>query len=859
MRNWLNFLLFFVCLSGWSQEKTITGAIKNTENNNIPFANIIIAEFEDSSNSIAFGYSNEQGLFEIKIPSEISIVSINITAIGYEEKTISLNVKEQKFIEVILETDITQLNEVVIEAQEKKDTLNLDIHDMNLNKDKTLRDMLNKTDGVIVGENGGISYRGKQIKKVLINGKEVFINQNKIALDNLNYEIMQEVQVINNYKDKFAIDFNKVFNPVINIETKDEFKGLIKGNLTGGLGHRESYKIGGKGFLFSDKLNAFITSNTNNLGKKELIQKEVLTSVSNETSETFKQTFYPFFSEDQLVEKNFASNNSLTLRKEGKNKRIGAVLYHGNMDLRRNINYQTFLGDTLLRKSNISEIAQGNFLSGLINYGHKTSASSVLQNKLSLVFVDQPQKQLSSDTIFIPSVQPFFEKIDDDSKSFVLKNNLKFTKQLNETNIAEIKFDYLYENYSNNFNSNLPNSGLTNILSFHNFNKHYLALGGDFNFDFKQNAAKTGILISRIEENATLNFENNVVENSDISRGILAIEAPITYHGTKNQLEYNFSVSPALIKTENSDANIFLKMSHLIRYNFKSQNNLSLKISRDYNFFDLNSLVDTIVRSYNYRITNDRKNIHRLSKINRLSMDWNNNNVAKSKRINLSYKYYREEDFLQTVLDSIATNIIYYSNRIFDVKNSHLFHGGINKGFYMGNDYHRLDVGSDFNFSYVEYPTIFQNSTARASNIKIEPSLNLSFLPRNSFLTDIKNQIKWNNLIFNIDDEKINRQSVITNTFTVEADFRKTYLIFDFVYQYYDVEDNNFEVPDCNLLLKYDLSDNLQFSFQGRSLLTLFKLNNYSYTNTLSNGNTITRISTENNLGYLIFLTTFKF
>ena len=859
MCKWYSLLFFFISVTLWSQQNVVTGSVKNSDGNSIPFANIIIDKAGESSNSIGFGYSNEEGLFEITIPPDISLVSINITAIGYKEKTTSVNLEEQDFIEVVLEIDVTQLKEVVIEAQQNEDTLNLAIHNMNLNKGKTLRDLLNKTDGVIVGEEGGISYRGKQIKKVLINGKEVFINQNKIALDNLTYEIMEKVQVINNYKDKFAIDFNKVFNPVINIETKEEFKGLIKGNLTGGYGHEESYKIGGKGFFFSDKFNAFLTSNTNNVGEKELIQKEVLTSVADESSETFSRLFYPFFSEDNLAEKNFSSNNTLTLRKERENSRIGTVLYHGNMDFRRDVNYQTFLGDTLFRRSNNSEVIKGNFLSGLINYGNKTSANSVLQNKMSFVVVGQPKKQISIDTLFIPSIQPFLEKIDEDSKSVVLKNNLKFTKQVDTTSILDIKLDYLYENYSNNFNSILPNSSFTNIFYTHQFNKHYLAFGGDLSFDFKNNAAKAGVLVSRIDEDATLNYENNVVDDSDISRNIFTVELPINYNGTKNNFEYNFSIAPALVKTKNKDSRYFLKMSHLLRYNFKTQNNLSLNIRRDYTFYDLNSLLDTVVNSFNYRITNDRNNIEQLSRTNRISLDWNNNNVAKSKRINLSYKYYREEDFLQTVLDSISTNVIYYRNEVFDVKNSHLFQGGFNKGFYVGENYHRIDIGGDINLSLIEYPTIFQGSPAKASNTNFEPSVNLGFLPRNFFLTDIKNQIKWNNLIFKIDDEEVNSQSVITNTLTFEGDFRKTFLEFDFIYQHYNVEGENFDFPDCNLSIRYDFSDNLQFSLEGRSILTLFDWNNYSYTNTLSNGNTITRISTNNNLGYLIFLTTFKF
>ena len=261
-------LLFIFALH--SQNKNISGDIKDINNAPIPFANIIVNDTSQPANSIGFGYSDENGLFTLKIPKEAMRIELNITAIGYLEKTVTLDLEVIKNIHITLEENITELEQVIIKAKRITDTLNIDINNMNLGKESTLRDMLNKTDGIIVSKDGGISYQGKQIKKVFVNGKEVFVNQNKVALDNLNYEIMENVQIINNHKDKFTIDFNRIRDPVINIETKSKFKGVLKTNLDLGYGHNDKFKINGKGFFFSDQLNAFATTHNNNVGEIEL-------------------------------------------------------------------------------------------------------------------------------------------------------------------------------------------------------------------------------------------------------------------------------------------------------------------------------------------------------------------------------------------------------------------------------------------------------------------------------------------------------------------------------------------------------------------------------------------------------------
>lgn len=852
------FFFAFIFVS-YGQQNEISGTVFNLEGLPVPYANIVVSNTEKPPRPISYGYSNDKGAFTLKIPKNISNVVLNLTAIGYKEKSVSIQLDTMRIIEVSMENSVTALQEVVLKTRPNTDTLNLDIHNMNLTAEKTLRDMLNKTDGFIVSEEGGISYQGKQINKVFINGKEVFVSQNKVALDNLDYEIMNNVQVINNYKDKFTIGFNRVRDPIINIETKPEFNGILKSEVDLGYGFKNKYDLNGKGFFFSDNLNAFVTSNTNNTGEVTLTQNDVSASITKNVTNSLRNLLYPFFVEDFQTKESFVSNSSITLRREGENSKMGLVFYHGNINVEREKGNSTFIGDTLVKKSKFQNRENGSFVSAIANYSHKISEKTVLENVFSLLAVKHKEYSSSIDSIFTTNPNSFIIQTDDVSKNFTAANNLKITQLLNENLAFDLDLDYYYERNYNNLDSRFIDDVGEEIVQDGYFNKKNFSALGRFKFRLKEGSFNTGIGIKQNNELGSLSFIDNTNEDNTLSRKVTSVQLPISIQGSIKKIDYSLSVSPTLIQTKEMENRGLLKMSHRITYNFKAQNNLILELKRNNRFYNLNSLYDTLRRSYNHRLVNKNNNIGGYSVSDEVSLSWFNTNVARSKRFHFIYEYSREKDFMQSVLDSISDNVFYYANRVFDLKETHNFSTGANKGFYFGSEYHRFDIGGDVNFALNNYPTIINNQYTQASSNSWKPSFNLGLRPRGFFVREMNNRINWNYLVFRIDGEEVTRQSVLTNTFTLEGSEDDLDWEIHFEYRFYEIAQEKFNVPDINLALKYDLSDKIAFSLTGRSLLTLFQLNNYNFVNTFSDGNTLTQTTTNNNLGYLLFNTSFKF
>jgi hypothetical protein len=849
-------LLIFSSL--FSQEVKISGHIKSSNNQPIPYVNVIVSKTENSQ-PITFGYSNEEGEFSVMIPEGLEAIMINVSSIGFQEQSLRLNIKETKYVEIILEDSVTSLDEIVIKARPKGDTLNLGIHDMNLTDDKTLRDMLNKTDGIIISRDGGIMYRGKQINKILINGKEVFLRQNKIALDNLDYRIMKSVQVIDNYKDRFAIDFNPIRDPVINVETKDEFKGILKAEVEFGLGYDDKYNFTGKGFLFSDKLNAFITSNTTNTGEIVFSQKDISAPIVDYSTNALRNYLQPFFIEDFQTRKNFVSNTSLTLRKEAEKNKSGLVLYFGNTQIERDVSRQTFLGENLIESSLTNNVQNGNFISATTNFNAKLSENSVFENKLSTLLLWYDDLTQNLDTVFSPNPTGFNLLTENSPKSLAISNELKITKLISEKKAIDFELNYYYEGDKRDFETQQNDIPLSEIKQVEDFSKNYVAALSKFKYDLNPVYLNIGLGLSHNQEEGELMFENDFLTEDNLTRSITTIETPISISGSYKNLDYSFSGSPALIYTDEKGIREEIKSLNKLTYNFETQNNLILSWKRNYRFYDLNSLYDTIVRGFNIRVINDGINAEDYTTTNLTSLEWNNNNVSRNKQINLKYEFIKDKNILQSVLDSVSSNIFFYANQIFPDRTTHLIDMSGRKGFYFSPSYHLIYFGASFYIRNDDYPTISNQEEVDATSLTLQPAFNLTFRPRGFLIREASNQLKRNDYAFFINGEEINSQSVLTNTFTVEGTEKKIDWEFDFIYQFYNINGNKFDVPDVNLSIKYRQSDKLSFSLSGRSLLTLFDFNDFNFANTQSNGNILTQTFTNNNLGYLLFNTSFNF
>ena len=107
-----------------------------------------------------------------------------------------------------------------------------------------MEDLLKKLPGIQVDKNGTIKANGEEVKKVLVDGKEFFGNDPKIASKNLPADAVDKVQVFDKKSDQSQFtgfdDGNS--QKTINLTIKQDKKNGVFGKAIAGAGGNDRYE-----------------------------------------------------------------------------------------------------------------------------------------------------------------------------------------------------------------------------------------------------------------------------------------------------------------------------------------------------------------------------------------------------------------------------------------------------------------------------------------------------------------------------------------------------------------------------------------------------------------------------------------
>ncbi|MBK7376805.1 MAG: outer membrane beta-barrel protein [Ferruginibacter sp.] len=144
--------------------------------------------------------------------------------------------------------DRSIMEEVTVKAQRPPVVVNGDTLEFNAEAFKTkpnavVEDMLKKMPGVEVDKDGSIRVNGKRISRVLVNGRDFFNGDPKMATRNLSADAIDKVQVFDKQSDQSEFtgidDGNKT--PTLNLKLKKDKKNAAFGKATVAAGTKDRY------------------------------------------------------------------------------------------------------------------------------------------------------------------------------------------------------------------------------------------------------------------------------------------------------------------------------------------------------------------------------------------------------------------------------------------------------------------------------------------------------------------------------------------------------------------------------------------------------------------------------------------
>lgn len=151
--------------------------------------------------------------------------------------------KDLNLGKILLKPDVKAIEAAKVTAagnlvEIKKDTIVYNASMIHTGADDKLVDLLRKMPGIEVGKNGSLKVNGKSVSQITVGGKNFFMGDNSIALNNLPASVVDKVKVVD--KESEAAEFTGIKDDkkktVMDVQLKDEYKNGLFGNLSGGLG-----------------------------------------------------------------------------------------------------------------------------------------------------------------------------------------------------------------------------------------------------------------------------------------------------------------------------------------------------------------------------------------------------------------------------------------------------------------------------------------------------------------------------------------------------------------------------------------------------------------------------------------------
>lgn len=260
----------------YSQNNKITGKLVDRDTKE-GVAMVTVQLLKSDSTYIDGVLSDENGNFEVKTPQVGSYI-LKFTSIGYTTLTKNINIKNDKDTElgnIVFSADAIMLKGTTIIGQAPPVTVQEDTFVYNASAYRTpegsvVEELIKKLPGAKIDEEGNITMNGKEVKKILVDGKEFMTGDTKTAIKNLPTSIIDKIKTYDEKSDLAkvtGIDDGEE-QTVLDFGIKKGMnKGFI-GNADASIGTQNRYSERIMGALFKDKSRTMLLGNANNTNDK---------------------------------------------------------------------------------------------------------------------------------------------------------------------------------------------------------------------------------------------------------------------------------------------------------------------------------------------------------------------------------------------------------------------------------------------------------------------------------------------------------------------------------------------------------------------------------------------------------------
>ncbi|WP_271855079.1 TonB-dependent receptor [Patiriisocius marinus] len=278
-------LLIAVLLCGVgasAQSIKVKGFIRDSIGEPLSLANVI-ATVQSSGAIESYGITNDDGKYQLDLPKGETYV-LKASFLGYNpaEKVLVVPADGENVdynFKLLQQDNLLDDVELIYEmpVTVKGDTIIYNADSFTSGEERKLGDVLDKLPGLEVNDDGEIQIEGKTVSKVMVEGKDFFDGDSKLATKNIPADAVGKVEVLRNYNEVGQLKGlgNDQDSYAINIKLKEGKKNFWFGEITAGAGVAEansdqddgSYLIHPKLFYYNPKYSINVITDFNNIGE----------------------------------------------------------------------------------------------------------------------------------------------------------------------------------------------------------------------------------------------------------------------------------------------------------------------------------------------------------------------------------------------------------------------------------------------------------------------------------------------------------------------------------------------------------------------------------------------------------------
>jgi hypothetical protein len=463
-------LLFLVSIS-YGQIK-LEGAVRDSLNTPFELANVIAINQETSALE-SYSITDEQGRYKLKLAMNGSY-KVQISYLGMKTLEEILLTKESDLTkDYILRADnVLDEVELIFEMPVtiKGDTLIYNADSFKNGTERKLEDVLEKLPGVEINEDGQVEVEGKVVNKLMVNGKDFFDGDTKLAIKNIPSKAVDKIEVLRNYSEVGQLRgvVNNQDNVALNIKLKEGKENFWFGNVTAGAGtspDNELYLFQPKLFYYSPKYSLNFIGDLNNTGEVALTRRDIRgfgggfrsPSRSSGTSINLGDNSLNFLTsqgnaleiENKLATGNFSysPNKALDLS--------GFLIYNSSRTLSKETSFVQYTDPELgIPDEATEQSSKERSNQGLL----KLSASYKpnFNNQLDYDILGRVSNDKQNQNIFSSIIGNTIQR--DAVTPFSINQNINYYYTLNETNIFAFEAQHLIKNEDPFYNALLVNN-----------------------------------------------------------------------------------------------------------------------------------------------------------------------------------------------------------------------------------------------------------------------------------------------------------------------------------------------------------------------------------------------------------------